>query len=159
MDDHGYVALHSVLRILKGLPNFRWATRADVDAVIALPGRRRFEIVAVEGDERIRALYGHTAIRPTYSPVTPPDVLYHGTTLENVAAIEREGLRPMARQYVHLATTPEIARSIALRNTTEPVILCVDAAGTSEAGGAFYCPVDEIYLCNEVPPEYVSQSS
>ena len=38
MDDQGYVDLNAMLRILKGLPNFRWATRTDVEEVIALPG-------------------------------------------------------------------------------------------------------------------------
>ena len=63
----------------------------------------------------------------------------------------------MERQYVHLATTPEMARTIALRHTTEPVILRVDAVGASEAGVAFYHPVEEIYLCDAVPPAFVTQ--
>lgn len=158
IDDQGYVDLNAVLRILKGLPNFRWASRADVEAVSALPGRRRFEIVAVEdGGSRVRALYGHTAIRPTYDPVTPPAVLYHGTAPENVEAITREGLRPMERQYVHLATTPDMARTIALRHSAAPIILRVDAAGAVEADVVFYQPVEEIYLCDAVPPEFVTQ--
>lgn len=157
LDDQGYADLNVVLRILKGLPNFRWATRASVEAVLALPGRRRFEIVAgADGVERIRALYGHTAIRPTYDPVTPPDVLYHGTAPENLDAIAREGLRPMERQYVHLAASPETARAIALRHTETPVILRVDAAGAREAGVAFYQPVAEIYLCDAVPAGFVA---
>ena len=161
LDDQGYADLHFVLRILNGLPNFRWASRADVEAVVALPGRRRFEIVADEGGDRIRALYGHTAIRPTYAPVTPPDVLYHGTAPENLAAIGREGLRPMERQYVHLATTVEtaraIARDIALRHTDAPVILFVDAADAHATGIAFYHPVEEIYLADAVPPVYITR--
>lgn len=151
LDAEGYADLDAVLHILKGLPNFRWATRADIDALLALPGRKRFEIVG----GRIRALYGHTAIRPTYTPTTPPDVLYHGTAPENLDAIRREGLRPMQRQYVHLATTPEMARAIALRHTDEPVILRIDAASAHAAGMVFYHPEENIYLCEAVLAELI----
>ena len=152
MDDEGYADLGEIMRILHGLPNFRWATRSAVDAVVNAPGRRRFEITG----NRIRALYGHTTFRPTYEPVTPPDVLYHGTAPESLAAIRREGLKPMERQYVHLAATPETARSIALRHTAEPVILRIDAATAHADGIAFYHPVPEIYLCDKLPAQYIS---
>jgi len=152
LDAEGFADLDAVLHILKGLPNFRWADRADIDALLALPGRRRFEIVG----GRIRALYGHTAIRLTYTPVIPPNVLYHGTAPENLDAIRREGLRPMRRQYVHLATTPEMARQIALRHTDEPVILRVDAASAHTAGVVFYHPEENIYLCEAVPAELIA---
>jgi putative RNA 2'-phosphotransferase len=151
VDAEGYADLDAVLRILNGLPNFRWAARADIDAVLALPGRRRFDIVG----GRIRALYGHTAIRLTYTPAPPPAILYHGTAPENLDAIRREGLLPMQRQYVHLATTPETARTIALRHTDAPVILRVDAASAHAAGVVFYHPEENIYLCEAVPVELI----
>ncbi len=153
LDNEGYADLNEIMRILNGLPNFRWATRSDVEAVVECPGRRRFEI---EG-ERIRALYGHSAFGPTYEPVEPPDTLYHGTTPESLEGIERDGLRPMRRQYVHLAMTTELAHSIALRHTHEPVILVIDAGRAHADGIEFYHPVKEIYLCEHVPAEYVTQ--
>lgn len=156
MDAAGYARLADVLRILKGLPNFRWAARADVDAALTLPGRRRFEIVARPDGDYIRALYGHTALRPEYEAVTPPAVLYHGTTPDALDAIRREGLQPMARQYVHLAEDAATARSIALRHTHEPVILTVDAAAAHAAGVIFYHPTPAIYLVESLPPTYLT---
>lgn len=52
LDEEGYASLDEVLRILKGLPNFRWAGRGDVETIVAAPGRRRFEIDAA--GQRIR---------------------------------------------------------------------------------------------------------
>jgi len=52
IDADGYADLATVMRILKGLPNFRWATRADIEAALDLPEHNRFEIA----DERIRAV-------------------------------------------------------------------------------------------------------
>jgi len=155
LDSEGYAGMHEIMHILNGLPNFRWATRADVEAVVESPGRRRFELQS----DRIRALYGHTAFRPTYESVEPPDILYHGTAPDNLNAIAEEGLRPMGRQYVHMATTPEMACSIALRHTHEPVILCIDAASAYAEGLTFHHPVAEIYLSAMVPPQYIQAAN
>jgi putative RNA 2'-phosphotransferase len=155
MDAEGFAALDDVMRIVQALPNFRWATRADVEAVLALPGRQRFEIVTRETGVHIRALYGHTALRPAYEPVTPPDTLYHGTVPETLETIRREGLHPMERQYVHLAAEPETARRIALRHTPDPVILKIDARAAHAEGQAFYHPTDEIYLTAYLAPIFL----
>jgi len=59
LDEEGWASLAEVMEVLQGLPNFRWATRADVMHIVehgSGDGKRRFE---VEG-ERIRARYGHT---------------------------------------------------------------------------------------------------
>lgn len=53
LDDEGWASLSEVMEILRGLPNFRWATRADVMVVVeegSGDGKRRFQ---VEGN-RIR---------------------------------------------------------------------------------------------------------
>ncbi len=156
LDAAGYADLGEVMHILNGLPNFRWATRRDIEAVIQSPGRRRFEItVDAAGQEHIRALYGHTAIRPTYEAVVPPDLLYHGTIPESLDAIYCEGLRPTSRQYVHLAVDIATARSIALRHTHEPMVLQVDTRAAHAGGIAFYHPVEAIYLTAAVPPVYL----
>lgn len=57
MDEEGWVALAEVIEVLRGLPNFRWARRADVMQIVeegSGDGKRRFE---VDG-ERIRAARG-----------------------------------------------------------------------------------------------------
>ena len=113
LDEEGWASFSEVMEIVKGLPNFRWANRADVMHIVGQgrrpvgatattgsgDGKRRFE---VEGN-RIRACYGHTikqSIR--YEPCSPPPLLYHGASPKALDAIRREGLEPMKRQYVHL---------------------------------------------------------
>ena len=54
LDEEGWARMAEVMEILRGLPNFRWATRADVLRVVGEGtggGKRRFQ---VEG-KRIRA--------------------------------------------------------------------------------------------------------
>ncbi|MCD6287356.1 MAG: RNA 2'-phosphotransferase [Anaerolineae bacterium] len=157
LDGQGFTQLAAVMRILHALPNFRWATREDIDAVMALPGRARFEVVRDERGARIRALYGHTALRLEYEPVVPPDALYVAVTPESLVEVECRGLAPTELSYVHLAVTPAEARRSVLRLTATPMVLRVDAAVAHAEGHVFYSPTEGVYLVESLPAEYVTR--
>jgi len=160
LDAEGFADLDEVLGMVQALPNFRWATLGDVEDVVDQPGPKRFEIVAAGGGARhIRATYGHSAVRPTYDPVMPPDTLYYGVDATEVKAVRREGLRPADRHYLSLVPDPDLARSAALRYAPDPVVLTIDAAAAFAAGREFYCPAEAVYLCGHVPPEYIAIES
>lgn len=171
LDDEGWASLPEVMEILRGLPNFRWATRADVMAVVQ-PGsgasagastlsptealadfdKRRFQ---VEGN-RIRARYGHSLARPIrYEPCIPPPRLYHGTSPEALESIRREGLRPMERQYVHLSPDVETAVRVGVRHTGRPVVLTVRSSEAHAGGVEFYLADEAVYLAKQIPVEFL----
>ncbi len=155
LDEHGWVSLAEVMEILRGLPNFRWATRADVLRVVeegSGDGKRRFEVAG----GRIRARYGHSfAQLITYEPCTPPAVLYHGTSPGALESIRREGLKPMERQYVHLSPNPETAIRVGSRHVDHPVVLTVRAAEAHAAGVTFYRADEAVYLARHIPLEFL----
>jgi putative RNA 2'-phosphotransferase len=155
LDEESWASLSEVMEILRGLPNFRWATRADVMAIVeegSGDSKRRFE---VKGN-RIRACYGHSLTQLiVYEPCTPPKVLYHGTSPGALASIRREGLKPMGRQYVHLSPDPETAVRVGARHTERPVVLTVRAAKAHAAGISFYQAHQAVYLAKHVPPEFL----
>jgi len=172
LDDGGWASLPEVMEILRGLPNFRWATRADVMEVVeeetgdgstepsfraqaeglAEVGKRRFQ---VEGN-RIRARYGHSIAQPIrYEPCTPPSLLYHGTSPDRLEAIRREGLKPMERQYVHLSPDYKTAIRVGVRHADHPVVLTVRAADAHAAGVEFYRADEAVYLARHIPPEFL----
>jgi len=155
LDEEGWASLSEVMEILRGLPNFRWATRADVMEIVEKgsgDGKRRFE---VEGD-RIRARYGHSIARSIrYEPCAPPPRLYHGTSPEALASIRREGLKPMNRQYVHLSADPETAVQVGVRHAPHPVVLTVRAAEAHAAGVAFYRAEESVYLAKQIPAHFL----
>ncbi|MBN1248210.1 MAG: RNA 2'-phosphotransferase [Anaerolineae bacterium] len=157
LDDQGFADLGEVLRVVHALPNLRWATLSDVEAVLHMPGPRRFEIID-DGTRarRIRALYGHTARHLDYKPVEPPDTLYFGAAPEAVDRIRREGLNPDERSYVHLVDDPQPARRAALSETPDPVVLTIDAAAACAAGITFYSPAEGLYLCAAIPPQFIT---
>ena len=155
LDEEGWARLPEVMEILRGLPNFRWATRADLMALVegvAGDDTRRFQ---VEG-KRIRARYGHSIAQPIrYEPCAPPPILYHPTSPDALEAIRREGLRPMERQYVHLAPDAETAIRVGARHDERPVVVTVRAAEARAAGVEFYRADEAVYLAKRVPVEFL----
>ena len=140
------------------LPAFAAALRitvADVEAVLAMPGKQRFEV----SGGRIRARYGHSvAERVAHQPAEPPGTLFHGTTRDAVPAILREGLRPMGRQYVHLAAALPDAVAVGSRRRREVAVLLVAARDAWRDGGvAFYDAGRGVWLADAVPPRYLSE--
>lgn len=155
LDEEGWASLPEVMEILKGLPNFRWATRGDVMAIVeggTDDDKRRFEVAG----DRIRARYGHSLAQPIrYTPCKPPRVLYHGTSPDALPLIRREGLKPMERQYVHLSPDRETAKHVGARHDEPPVVLTVRAAEAHAAGIEFYQADEAVYLAERVPIEFV----
>ena len=156
LDEEGWASLPEVIEILRGLPNFRWATRADVMRIVeegSGDAKRRFE---VEGN-RIRARYGHTLVHPIrYEPCSPPALLYHGTSPDALESIRREGLKPMGRQYVHLSPDPPTAIRVGIRHSAHPAVVCVRAGEAHKAGITFYQADEAVYLAKRVPPEFLT---
>ncbi|MGB9777221.1 MAG: RNA 2'-phosphotransferase [Anaerolineae bacterium] len=155
LDAEGWASLPEVLEILRGLPNFRWATRADVMELVEKGSgddKRRFEVAG----DRIRARYGHTVpLQADLPPCTPPDRLYHGISPRALNPIRQEGLRPLRRQYVHLSADRETAARVGARHIPHPVVLTVRAAEAAEAGILFHQADESTYLARSIPPEFL----
>jgi putative RNA 2'-phosphotransferase len=154
LDSEGWVEVEDLLAALrKRRSAWRTVSLIDINAIIAGSEKQRFELVA----GKIRAYYGHsTAEKVEKQPVPPPATLYHGTTAQAAAAIRREGLKSMKRQYVHLSTDEKTARVVALRRTNQPVILRIDARKASEQGVNFYAGNEDIWLADPIPPEFIT---
>lgn len=121
--------------------------------IVADDGKRRFTV----RDNRIRAAQGHTVeVDMQLSPSTPPAYLWHGTTIDRIEAILREGLRPMERQYVHLSADVGTAEAVALRRGKATSLLRIDAMRASVAGVTFYIADNGVWLADSVPSQFVS---
>jgi putative RNA 2'-phosphotransferase len=152
-DAEGFVPLAALVAIVEREFGGR-AGLADIQRLVDEGQPRRYEI---RGDQ-IRASYGHSlpASAPVaYPPATPPATLYHGTPARALAAIRRDGLRAMSRQYVHLSTTVERARDVGSRRAGEPIILRVRAEAAAAVGIPFYSPEPKHFLTPAIPPEFI----
>lgn len=129
--------------------------RIELNEVVASNDKKRFSFDST--GTLIRANQGHSVeVDLQLEPVTPPDVLYHGTGHGAVEAILREGLCKMSRHHVHLSNEIAVARTVGARHG-RPVVFIVDAAAMHEAGYTFYCSDNGVWLVDCVPPEYLQQ--
>lgn len=153
LDPEGWVAVDELLAALRQRRR-AWhnVSLADISTIINESSKQRFEL----HEGKIRAFYGHsTPEKVEKLPATPPATLYHGTTPQAAATIRREGLKSMKRQYVHLSTDEKTAKLVALRRTSQPVILHIAALQAHEQGIHFYLGNEDIWLADPIPPTFI----
>lgn len=152
LDDEGWVLVDQLLEGLHELPHFQSVTRHDFEEVINNSTKSRFEL---QGDH-IRALYGHSVPgKLSKKEGTPPNILYHGTQTRFLTAIRQEGLKPMARQYVHLSIDTTMARTVGSRRGSQTVILQIQAGAAAQHGVKFYEGNAQVWLADFIPPEWI----
>ena len=152
LDAEGYTPLDELLvAVRKRYPN---VSEADLRAVVETvePAKQRYSIV----DGHIRANYGHSLEgRILHAGAPPPDFLYHGTAQHVLDTILAQGIRPMARQYVHLTEDRALALRVGARRGT-PRLIEVDARRAHAEGVVFYRANRSFWLADKVPPRYLS---
>jgi putative RNA 2'-phosphotransferase len=105
----------------------------------------------------IRANQGHSIeVDLGYSPLQPPEVLFHGTTKKNLQSIRENGIKKMDRHHVHLSQDRQTAREVGQRYG-QPVILEIQAGIMHKKGFDFYLAHNEIWLTDTVPPEFIKE--
>ena len=85
-------------------------------------------------------------------------MLYHGTATRFVDVILSEGLKPQARQQVHLSVDEATAYRVGLRHG-KPVILKVEALRMHTQGFKFLLADNGVWLIDQVPLEFLVLSS
>jgi len=153
-DSEGWVAVRALLEALvRQSQNWAALTESDLHNMIRLSAKQRHEL----RDGRIRALYGHSTSGRIEKPAKqPPEMLYHGTDALAASHILIDGLKPMARQYVHLSADEETARAVGMRKDRRPSILVIRAGEAWRSGVAFYGGNKSVWLADHVPPAFIS---
>ena len=152
LDENGFCEVNDLLNSLKLY--YDDITILDSKYVVENDPKGRFEII----ENKIRAVYGHSFERKIiYNEIIPPDILYHGTTLEVYNEfISKEGLKHQKRQYVHLSSTVETAIMVARRRKNKThIVLEINAREAYKDGVKFYKASDDIYLSNDIPAIYL----
>jgi putative RNA 2'-phosphotransferase len=151
LDSHGWAKIDELIE--KGNAARAHFSREDVLHVVETSDKKRFSISA--DGLCIRAAQGHSvSVDLGLSPQEPPPVLYHGTATRFIDSILREGLRPQARQQVHLSVDVATAWRVGQRHG-KGIILTVDAFRMRAAGFKFYLAENGVWLTDHVPPEFL----
>lgn len=141
-DEFGYIGVKELLSVT------HW-NMEDLEEVVTNNTRFLFN----KDKTKIKAAHGHSYPVLAENEQVPPEFLYHGTAKRFLENINKNGLKPMSRTYVHLSETVEVARLIGMRHG-EPVILKINTKDLYKDGWKFNKSEDGVWLTTEIPPKY-----
>lgn len=106
---------------------------------------------------RIRANQGHSVeVDLGHTAQIPPEILFHGTAIQNVESILRSGIEKRDRHHVHLSSDIGTAIKVGQRHG-KPLILEVSAKKMHDNNFCFYLSENGVWLTDNVPAKYLKQ--
>lgn len=155
LDAQGWASVDELLSKLDTAG--RGMSRQELQVLVDTSEKKRFTLS--DDGVRIRAAQGHSiAVDLSLVPADPPQVLFHGTAIKNLASIDAQGLVSGRRQHVHLSADVETAIKVGQRHG-KPVVLRVDCAAMRTDGFQFFRADNGVWLTDAVPARYLSQQA
>ena len=150
LDEHGWADVDA---LIEGISRTHPIDRDILVEIVRTDEKQRYSFN--EDKTKIRANQGHSIpVDVELSQQQPPDVLYHGTGEKFAASIEREGLIPKSRLYVHLSKDYPTAVKVGQRHG-RPVVFIVDSASMHKDGHPFFLSANGVWLVKSVPEKYL----
>lgn len=152
LDEHGWAEVDA---LIEGIRKSRPFDREMLEEIVRTDNKQRYSFN--EDGTLIRANQGHSIpVDVELETVVPPEVLWHGTGAKYVESIDRTGLIPKSRLYVHLSGEEETARKVGSRHG-RPVLYRVRSGLMAKDGYVFYRSVNGVWLTKEVPVRYLEK--
>lgn len=150
LDEHGWA---NIEELLAGINKTRYIDIHMLEEIVRTDNKQRYSF---SPDKKyIRANQGHSInVDVELKKETPPAFLYHGTGEQYMESIEKTGLVPKSRLYVHLSTDKETAINVGKRHG-KPVYYVVLSCLMVEDGYDFYLSENGVWLTKEVPAKYL----
>ncbi len=153
LDRQGWVRIDVLLKAMQ--ENGRAIKRSTLEEIVETNDKKRFAI-STDGLS-IRANQGHSLdVELDYAPKKPPAHLYHGTATRFLGSIFKEGLTKQNRHHVHMTENRETAKQVGSRYG-KVVLLLIDAQRMFDDGHIFYLAENNVWLCDAVPNQYLSE--
>jgi putative RNA 2'-phosphotransferase len=151
LDNSGWVEVTQLL--LQMNKNGRKIDIEELEFIVRTNNKKRFEFN--NDKSKIRASQGHSlGIDLQYESKTPPNILYHGTSIDSVKSINENGLLKLKRDYVHLSNDIETATNVGSRHG-KPIIFEVLAGEMYNEGFIFYQSTNGVWLTDHVPAKFL----
>jgi putative RNA 2'-phosphotransferase len=149
LDANGWANTFDLVKALR--TKFPAMSVAILKEIVAEDEKQRYALSA--HDMKIRANQGHSIdVDVELIETIPPDVLFHGTSENVIWMIERDGILPMDRQYVHLSENWDTAIKVGKRHG-KPRVIVVQSG--KMANHVFYRSQNGVWLTKEVPVNYL----
>lgn len=151
VDSHGWASVDALVAgARERFPEFN---HEILEIIVSSNSKKRFEYN--EDGTKIRACQGHSIpVDLGLEPMVPPDILYHGTAIQNVSSIGLYGIHSGTRHAVHLSEDRETAQQVGSRHG-KAVVLTIDAYRMQEAGHTFTRSANGVWLVNDVPAKFI----
>ncbi len=152
LDEHGWA---NVDELIAGIAKTHDCDMDILEEIVRTDEKQRYSFN--EDKTLIRANQGHSiAVDVELEEAVPPEELWHGTGEKYVESIDRQGLIPKSRLYVHLSKDRDTAVKVGSRHG-KPVIYLVKAGDMSRDGYPFYLSKNGVWLTKKVPVEYLKK--
>ncbi len=152
VDEHGWA---DVRGLLEGVSRKHPIDFETLEEIVYFDNKGRYSFN--KDKTKIRANQGHSIpVDVELEKTEPPTLLYHGTGEKYTGSIEREGLIPKTRLYVHLSSDVETAVTVGKRHG-KPVVYAVDSAQMAKDGFEFFLSVNKVWLTKQVPAKYLKR--
>lgn len=152
LDEHGWA---NVGELISGIAEQQPFTMEMLEEIVRTDNKQRYSFN--RDKTLIRANQGHSIpVDVELVEKTPPEILYHGTGLKYTDSINRQGLIPKSRLYVHLSPDYDTAVKVGQRHG-KPVVYQVNSRKMSADGYKFYLSVNGVWLTKKVPQEYLTE--
>ncbi len=150
LDEYGWA---DVKELIEGVNKTHPLTMELLEEIVRTDEKQRYSFN--EDKTKIRANQGHSVpVDVELQEKQPPEVLYHGTGEKYTGSIEKQGLLPRSRLYVHLSRDKETAMAVGRRHGS-PVIYTVMAGQMHRDGYQFFLSANGVWLTKEVPVRYL----
>ena len=150
LDPHGWA---DVSELIAGVNKTYPFDMKTLERVVSKDEKQRYSFN--ENKTLIRANQGHSIpVDVELSNAKPPEILYHGTGQKYVESIDKQGLIPKSRLYVHLSTDVETALKVVKRHGL-PIVYSVNSGDMYRDGITFYLSANNIWLTKSIPVKYL----
>ena len=152
LDEHGWA---NVDELIAGVSKTHPIDMAILEQIVDEDEKQRYSFN--EDKTLIRANQGHSIpVDVELEEKEPPEILFHGTGEKYTASIDKEGLIPKTRLYVHLSSDEATAAKVGQRHG-KPVIYKVKSGNMYRVGYKFYLSVNGVWLTKSVPVQYLER--
>lgn len=150
LDEHGWA---NVDDLIAGINKTQPLTMDLLEEIVRTDDKMRYSFN--EDKTLIRANQGHSIpVDVELKEIIPPEYLYHGTGEKYVDSIDKQGLLPKSRLYIHLSNDINTALNIGERHG-KPVVYRINCKAMVESGYKFYRSANYVWLTKSVPTEFL----
>ena len=153
LDEHGWADVDA---LVEGIAKDREFDREILEKIVRTDEKQRYSFN--QDRSKIRANHGHSVVVDLeLQPAEPPEILWHGSAEKYEESIDRTGLKPGNRIYIHLSPDRETAEKVGRRHG-DLVLYKVRSGEMYRQGFRFYQAVTGVWLTYMVPVEYLEKN-